>query len=82
MDPGAWRRGAVDPVPVPSHAVHRRVALRRHRGQVRVLRQLLSRLRGRGLHSSNSRLNLSALYGIGDARRGCVARVKGVLRGV
>ena len=26
--------------------------------------------------------NLSALYGIGDARRGCVARVKGVLEGV
>jgi hypothetical protein len=25
---------------------------------------------------------LSASYGIGGARRGCVARVKGVLRGV
>jgi len=33
----------------------------------------------RGLHSSTFQLNLSALYGIGDARRGCVARVKGVL---
>jgi hypothetical protein len=37
---------------------------------------------GMGLHSSTSQLNLSALYGIGDARRGCVARVKGVLGGV
>ena len=36
---------------------------------------------GRGLHSSTSQLNLSALYGIGGARRGCVARVKGVLGG-
>jgi len=32
-------------------------------------------VRGRGLHSSTFQLNLSALYGIGDARRGCVARV-------
>ena len=37
---------------------------------------------GRGLHSSTFRLNLSALYEIGDARRGCVARVKGVTGGV
>jgi len=41
---------------------------------------------GRGLHSSTSQLNLSAFYGIGGgiggARRGCVARVKGVLGGV
>jgi hypothetical protein len=29
----------------------------------------------RGLHSSTFQLNLSALYGIGDVRRGCVARV-------
>jgi len=35
---------------------------------------------GRGLHSSTFRLNLSALYGIGGARRGCVARVQGVFR--
>ena len=34
---------------------------------------------GRGLHSVTSRLNLSAFYGIGGARGGCVARVKGVL---
>jgi len=33
----------------------------------------------RGLHSSTFQLNLSALYGIGGARRGCVARVEGVL---
>ena len=33
---------------------------------------------GRGLHSSTFRLNFSALYGIGGARRGCVARVKGL----
>ena len=33
---------------------------------------------GRGLHSFTSRLNLSAVYGIGGARRDCVARAKGV----
>ena len=32
---------------------------------------------GRGLHSFTFQLNLSALYEIGGARRGCVARVKG-----
>ena len=37
---------------------------------------------GRGLHSFTSQLNLSAFYGIGEERRGCVARVKGVFRGV
>jgi len=37
---------------------------------------------GRGLHSSTFQLNLSALYGIGGALRGCAARVKGVLGGV
>jgi len=37
---------------------------------------------GRGSHSSTSQLNLSALYGRGGARMGCVARVKGVLGGV
>ena len=37
---------------------------------------------GRGSHSSTFRLNLSTLNGIGDARRGCVARVKEVLGGV
>jgi hypothetical protein len=35
---------------------------------------------GRGLHSSTFQLNLSALYGIGGARTGCVARIKGVFR--
>jgi len=39
-------------------------------------------LSGRGLHSSTVQLNLCALYGIGGARRGCVARVKGMLVGV
>jgi hypothetical protein len=33
---------------------------------------------GRGLHSSTFQLNLSALYGIEGARRGCVARFKEV----
>ena len=37
---------------------------------------------GRGLHSLTSQLNLSACYGIGGARMGWVARVKGVLGGV
>jgi hypothetical protein len=35
---------------------------------------------GRGLHSSTLRLNLSASYGIGGARRGSGARVKPSLR--
>jgi len=39
-------------------------------------------LRGRGLHSVTSQLNLSAFCGTGGARRGYVARVKGVLEGV
>ena len=34
----------------------------------------------RGLHSSTFQLNLSALYGIRGARRGCVARGRGVFR--
>jgi hypothetical protein len=38
--------------------------------------------RGRGLHSFTSQLNLSAFYGIGVARRGCVAHVKEVVGGV
>ena len=37
-------------------------------------------LRGRGLHSFTFQLNLSAFQGIGGARRGCVAHVKGVVR--
>ena len=37
---------------------------------------------GRGLHSSTSQLNLGACCGIGGARRGCEARVRGVLGGV
>jgi len=41
---------------------------------------LLVSVVGRGLHSLTSQLNLSAIYGIGGARRGCVARVKGVFR--
>ena len=39
-------------------------------------------VKGRGFHSSTCQLNLSALYGIGGARRDCVARVKGVSGGV
>jgi hypothetical protein len=35
---------------------------------------------GRGLHSFTSQLNLSTVHGIGGARRGCVAHVKGVFR--
>jgi hypothetical protein len=34
---------------------------------------------GRGLHSFASQLKLSDVYGIMGARRGCVARVKGLL---
>jgi hypothetical protein len=36
--------------------------------------------RGRGLHSSTSQLNLSAVYGMGGARRGRIARGKGVCK--
>ena len=39
-------------------------------------------LYGRGLHSFTSHLTLSAFYGIGGARRHCVACVKGMLGGV
>ena len=35
-----------------------------------------------GSHSSTFQLNLSALYGRGGARRGCVARVHGAFAGV
>jgi hypothetical protein len=46
-------------------------------------RQLFrDRLLGRGLNSSTFQLNLSALYGIGGARRGYVARLEGVSEGV
>ena len=49
-----------------------------HEGEVEVLTKQLAA--GRGLHSFTCQLNLSALYGIGGARRGCVARVKRVFR--
>jgi hypothetical protein len=35
---------------------------------------------GRGLHSLTSKLNLSAVYWIGCAHRGCASRFKGVFR--
>jgi hypothetical protein len=47
-----------------------------------VLFVLLVYVAGRGLHSFRLQLKLSALYGIGDARRGCIALVKGVSGGV
>jgi hypothetical protein len=40
------------------------------------------KLHDRGLHSSTFQLNLSPFYGIGGARRGCVARVKGLSGGI
>ena len=43
---------------------------------------LAGALTGRGLHSFTSQLNLSAFYGIGGARRDCVAHVKGMLGGL
>jgi len=36
----------------------------------------------RGLHSFTFQLNLRTVFGIGGARRGCIARVRGVLGGV
>jgi hypothetical protein len=57
------------------------VRLAAGRGGVRLAsRGAELRVGGRGLHSSTFQLNLSALNGIGGARRGCVARVKGVFR--
>ena len=41
-----------------------------------------TRALGRDLHSSTFQRALSALHGIGDARRGCAARVQRVLGGV
>ena len=43
---------------------------------------VLDRDGGRGSHSFKFQLNLSAFYGTGGARRGCVADIKRVLRGV
>ena len=40
-----------------------------------------TRMLGRGSHSFTSQLNLIDLYGVGGARRGCVAHAKGVLGG-
>jgi len=42
----------------------------------------LKRPTTRGLHSFTSQLNLSALCGIGGARRDCVTRVQGVSGGL
>jgi len=53
---------------------YRRAILSEHRK--------LRRPPGRGIHSSAFQLNLIAVYGIGDACMGCVARVKGVFKGV
>ena len=50
-----------------------------HRDGGAVLRQGPGAVRGRGLLYSIFQLNLSALYGIGGARRGCVPSVRGVL---
>ena len=57
--------------------------LHRHaQAQGRTLLPFPPQLMTRGSHSSTFQLNLSALYGIGGARRDCVARVKGVFGGV
>jgi len=42
-------------------------------------RSLFSMFSGRSLHSFTFRLNSSALYGMGGARRGCVSHEKGLL---
>jgi len=47
-----------------------------HEGQRRYVR-LDDLVAGRGWHSLTSQLNLSAFYGIGGKRRGCVGRVEG-----
>ena len=46
------------------------------------LKRLALQPPARGIHSVVSQLNLSDIYGIGGARRGSVARVKGGLGGV
>ena len=54
-----------------------------HDGHALLRQQLhLVHTGARGLHSFTSQLNLSAFYGIGGERRGCLARVKGVSEGV
>ena len=63
-------------------AVRRRRPSRCTRARAAPRRPSSGGLWGRGLHSSTSQLNLSALSGIGGAHRGWVARVKGVLAGV
>jgi len=45
-----------------------------------VEREAKVKAEGRGLHSLTFQLNLSAFHGIGGARRGRVAHVKGVFR--
>jgi len=51
-------------------------------GVVSIPGMMTGQIMGRGIHSSTSQLNLSALYGIGGVRRGCVARSKGMAGGV
>jgi len=57
-------------------------ALRVNLGEDKWAVSIVTHADGRGLHSSTFQLNMSALYGIGGARRGCVAHVEGVLGGV
>jgi len=54
----------------------------RHRHEERAPLEAAGEPLGRGLHSLTSQLNLSAFSRIEGARRGCVARVRGVLGGV
>ena len=61
------RRHALRPLPLPPHLLHRGVALRRVRGPVRVLRQLLPRLRGDKLQ------HVTAMVPHEDEPRGRVA---------
>jgi len=72
--PAPLQPGVEDPRAQNIRAVHRHL-----RGAQLHLRA--DNLPGRVLHSFTSQLNLSAFYGIGGARRDCVARVKRVIGG-
>ena len=74
LPPPAWRRRRQRPR-------QRQPSFWRWRGRRGQRRAPPPRPGARGLHSFASRLNLSDVYGIGVARRGCVSRMKGVLGG-
>ena len=70
--------GVVSSPPLPQTQLNFILGLDAVNVELRELRLNAGLISGRGLHSSTFRLNWSAFYGIGGARRGREARVKGV----